>query len=114
MTRWLGETVRRRITVTEVDISKGKRDDCDKCPVARAVQRHVDKYWEVTVYPESVLITHYDWRVSLGLKMDLPEKAKAFISRFDTRGPEAVKPTWFWMMLPAPCARAREFGVRAS
>jgi hypothetical protein len=89
-----GETnMRVKIEVTQDDIEKGKRNQCNLCPVARAVKR-VAHIWGVGspgVYPTERM-------APLNSIADLPYKARTFVCRFDNALP--VKPFTFTLNIP--------------
>lgn len=78
----------KTINVTARDITEGTRDNCESCPIARAVLRHV-KYAEV--YRRKVYLTCTKC-------VFLPGIARDFISLFDV-GKE-VSPFKFKLDIP--------------
>jgi len=76
----------KKITVTERDIKKGKRQTATRCPIALAIQRTFPGL-RVSVNTEEARIggTHYN----------LPDKATAFITEFDFSSHPVLKPFSF-------------------
>ena len=72
------------VTVTGDDIRLGTREDCAKCPIARAVKRQFNEM-NVQVYSRTVLID--------GQRKWLSRSARRFITNFDKKKP--VKPFRF-------------------
>lgn len=66
-----------KINVTAEHIRKGKKDDCDFCPIALAIAEKVKTSAEVF----TTWVRIYKYEV-----YDLPKSAITFISRFDKRG----------------------------
>ena len=80
------------IEVTQADIDGGTKFDAWKCPVARAIKRHLASGWTVTVTVFSILISH-DSAVIFNIKT--PPTVETFIRSFDLGSP--VKPFSFDM-----------------
>lgn len=74
------------IEVTQDDIDKGDEADCDKCPIALAINRATGKRWCV--------VWHRCWLdEDHSPSIDLPESAVDFIQDFDND--QSVKPFSF-------------------
>jgi len=79
----------KRIEVTNFDIRNGKREQVDRCPIARAVRREL----KATCICIAATI---DFRIKdEEFSAELPGKASVFIDRFDARMP--VKPFSFYL-----------------
>lgn len=78
-------------TITFDDISAGERDDCQNCPIARAINRELHKIrpgiW-CSVYPSRVKI--WTWKCNYAY---FGEEIALFISKFDDK--KEVKPFRF-------------------
>lgn len=92
--------MRLRVSVTAEDIRLGKRNDCDRCPAARALRRAgitrgwVGNYW----IGETV--------GGLGMSLcDSPIKVRKFIRAFDSFGRKKVKPFSFTINVPREAVR---------
>jgi len=75
------------ISVTQDDINSGVREDCNKCPVARAISRHFPGEW-VSVTGDTVSIydnydTEEDYYSGCVADYYLPESVAQFVSDFD-------------------------------
>lgn len=92
--------MRIRITVTEEDIARGKRESCTGCPIGRAAKRALGRDFAPEVNPMTLdvllkgALVAYAW---------LPKRAQDFIADFDIKVP--VKPFSFTVHLPAYTAR---------
>lgn len=84
--------------VTQDDIDHGEREDCDKCPVARAINRVLPGFladvtsgwivlWEYTTDGRGNL-----WPVRQAFRARTPSNAETFIEDFDDDEP--VGPIW--------------------
>jgi len=84
------------VRVTADHIARGKRSDCEACPIALALAeadpRHriwdVGEVWDGVFH--AVLMT--------GEALPLPPVAKAFVSDFDSKRP--VRPFTFYVVMP--------------
>lgn len=88
--------MKRTVTVLQDDIDKGTRESIWACPVARAAARDLADLADrgyVTV-GGSLVVRISDPHVR-DLVFRLPEEAKAFVRRFDERGPGYVQPFKF-------------------
>ncbi len=65
------------ITVTQSDIFRGAKSECETCPIALAVRRVMPKA-NVQVTPHSIVFGY-----KLHSQIHLPEKARNFIRKFD-------------------------------
>ena len=75
----------KTINVTQRDIDLGKRHDCNRCPVARAMGRVVKDY---TVRVGALFFRLIDLETNLQVSThDLPIIATYFIHNFDNRVP---------------------------
>jgi hypothetical protein len=84
--------MRIKLEVTQQDIDRGKRGECDKCAVALALSRQLPQY-EPSVGNLSG-ITLYDKESRLPIyECDNTKKIQEFISKFDAGEP--VKPDTF-------------------
>lgn len=85
------------IEVTEEDIESGVRDDCERCPVAKAVWRAFKPDF-VSVDQEYIRVDEKRWKT--------PEAVIEFINLFDSADPrdeESYKPLPFsFELLDAP------------
>ena len=72
------------ITVTAEEIKRGNRQDCFKCPVARATSRATSK---------SAWVGYFTMGLDGRKARKLPKKVASFVSRFDSGKP--VKPFSF-------------------
>lgn len=83
------------IEVTQEDIDKGKRHDCEECAVALAVKRTPLAEQFVGIGPQHLVLREATPKSIL----PLPEEIIEFIAAFD-RG-EAVQPVTFDIPVPA-------------
>jgi hypothetical protein len=90
------------INVTARDIANGLPRKCDKCPVALAIIRRVDRKYKVEVAPHEVTVSGDSGSV----RVTLPESAKDFISSFDYSDRALTKPFHFPLELPAKLVRS--------
>lgn len=72
------------VTVTHEDIKKGKKNEPEHCPIARALDR---------LYPGNDVSVNEDTVEIDDLTFTLPERAETFVSKFDAG--EKVKPLKF-------------------
>ena len=76
-----------KIKVTQNDINHGRRKDCNRCPIARAVKRAVTKskvkclLTKIAVRLEEVILLD-SWG-SVDHRGYLPSRAQRFIIKFD-------------------------------
>jgi hypothetical protein len=81
------------VSVTQGDICSGVREDCNKCPVARAISRHFPGKW-VSVTGDAVSIYNEynpeeDYYTSCEAYYYLPDSVNHFVSNFDEGNPVA-------------------------
>jgi hypothetical protein len=91
-----------RITVTAEDVARGQRNQCTRCPIARAIVRCVPGAHLAIVNMNEVLVYRHDEEVP-----DVcltPDAAGTFVHLFDLGLP--VRPFAFDLPLreDAPCA----------
>ncbi len=67
------------IKVTKRDIAYGARDNCDRCPVARAIKRAV-RVNDIEIFP--LTLNLYDRDCSYAT-LAIPKVASTFIESFD-------------------------------
>lgn len=106
----LEETVPVRIVVTKRDIDMGVQDDCDKCPVATAVNRRLNGEWMASAFSKEIRITHKlaeDSGHHVTEDTRVPEKVSEFIADFDhwTIESDLPKPFWFQVDMPKVCLK---------
>lgn len=75
-----------KVRVTRDDIRNGRKNDCARCPVARAVRRL--GYAKIAVCPSEILVNRPTQQTFRN-----PQKARRFINAFDAGKP--VKPFTF-------------------
>lgn len=84
-----------KITVTQEDIDKGKRNMCSYCPVALACTRQFNATcrveYETLRGPLVVSVYHVDHTQ----QFNLPFKVQCWVSYFDFHGPDEIKPIEF-------------------
>jgi hypothetical protein len=77
------------ISVLPLDIKRGKKTHCNKCPVARAIKRHLKRGAATEVCYTSFYL---NWGEEVEMYL-LPQKAMNFIRGFDDK--RKVKPFKF-------------------
>lgn len=89
-----------KINVTEKDIKEGKKDMPNSCPIARAVNRRLNKNSYALIY--SNWITFYNRNNSQRQAYERVQgEVSTFIHQFD-RG-KVVKPLTFNLEIPKSC-----------
>jgi len=74
-----------KISVTQDDIDKGIKNNCEKCPIARALARSFPGYFNLaSIYYLSVKAHQKDFYVFM---MDTPKVCYDFIRDFDQGKP---------------------------
>jgi hypothetical protein len=83
-----------KINVTKTDIKRGKRDNRYSCPIARAFQRATGA--------EKVSVGMFQMHRADKMSVDvpLPPEAKEFVTKFDFKGRQSVKPFSFEVEIP--------------
>lgn len=82
-----------KVTVTDEDIDRGVRRDCDWCPVARAVKRALYGKPGDTLIPDGPVKVN-QFRIEIdGGRMVAPLKVSQFVEDFDNE--KAVSPFEF-------------------
>lgn len=81
-----------KIAVTQEHIDKGDRQNCRECPVALAAKEALKTSAVEVLYHSMVVQGH---------RYTLPTEAAVFVSAFDDRGRESVKPFKFDLALAA-------------
>lgn len=82
--------MKKRVNVTQKDISEGLREDCFACPIAQAVRRVIGPCRWFAVGNLDVWFG--------AIPVSLPVEAKKFINRFE--GYQKVEPFSFEMEVP--------------
>jgi hypothetical protein len=82
--------------VTQKDLKKGIKYNCDKCPVARSIKRRLKhrNIIYIAVTPSFVTFICSDSTV---VTNPLPEKVRDFIINFDNMGKHSVKSFRFYL-----------------
>jgi len=89
-------TVRVVVKVTAEDIAHGVKNDCERCPIARALWRAIPGASPVV---GGVSASWHDGAGSW-VRVTLPASARGFVSDFDGRLP--VAPFSFPLDIPVP------------
>lgn len=86
--------MRLKVEVTERDIKRGVKGDCEACPIALATKRALRNNG-LRRYAKYVSVAEDVFASTLTddcMSANYPQKAGDFITLFDNGGPEAVKP----------------------
>ena len=103
-----------QVSVTAEHIRSGVRAGCEDCPVALAINEHLqpptlDPKWLgflASVWTSSVLILDGMGDRLKGCRaIPLPADAYLFIGRFDSGARDTLKPFTFPLRLPVDCLR---------
>lgn len=85
------------VNVTAKDIREGRKSDCLRCPVYRAVSRRLGQMKYLRVFTQEV---HYrKLRAKLTRTLKLPHHVQDWIYSFDLNGADSVRPIRFTLTL---------------
>jgi len=89
------DRLKLKVRVMKDDIENGRRKSTGLCPIARAIRRETEGKFRISVGNYIRL-----GRIGrTGYRADTPAEAEQFISNFDGKGPDSVKPFVFRVVL---------------
>ena len=88
------------ISVRAKHIAKGKRQDCERCPIALAILDAIPGIDGIAVGPDEIAISSGELR----LPFSAPDEVLNFVWAFDQDGADAVAPFSFDLDYPEVAA----------